>query len=107
MGTIERLSAALSEQTKIRIDLKPKHADRLEGFVVGIGKKWGLLAATMEGGYFDGHQAFLLKGVERIRRDKSFQATFARTQPEWPASSPPVDLDSTVGVLVSLAALSP
>ncbi|PKQ31835.1 MAG: hypothetical protein CVT62_05435 [Actinobacteria bacterium HGW-Actinobacteria-2] len=107
MGFRKRLTAAMSTQTKITVDLKPKHANRQEGFVVGIGEKWCLLAATMDGGYFDGYQAFRVKDVARIRRDKSFQPTFSRTQPEWPPSPPPVDLDSTVGLVSSLAAFSP
>jgi hypothetical protein len=107
MGFRKRLTAAMSTQTKITVDLKPKHANRQEGFVVGIGEKWCLLAATIDGGYFDGYQAFRVKDVARIRRDKSFQPTFSRTQPEWPPSSPPVDLDSTVGLVSSLAAFSP
>ncbi len=107
MGARKRLGAALSQQTKIRIGLRPKHADRLDGFVVGIGKEWVLLAATMDGGYFDGYQAVRLKDVERIRRDETFQARFSGTQSQWPPSSPPVDLNSTVGVVTSLAACSP
>lgn len=107
MGIRKRLSAALAEQVMVRIDLRPKHADRLDGFVVGIGDKWALIAATMDGGYFDGYQAFRLKDVERVRRDTSFEGRFARTQPEWPPSSPPVDLDSTGGLVASLAACSP
>lgn len=107
MGVRKRLSAALAEQAMVRIDLHPKHSDRLDGFVVGIGQRWCLLAATMEGGYFDGYRAFRLKDVDRVRRDASFEGRFARTQPEWPPSSPPVDLDSTAAVVASLATCSP
>jgi len=106
MGVRKRLSAALTEWAKVRIDLRPKHSDRLDGFVVGIGEQWCLLAATMDGGYFDGYRAFRLQDVERVRRDTSFEGRFARTQPEWPPSSPTVDLDSTAAVLASLAARS-
>lgn len=107
MGTRKRLAAALAEQAMVRIDLHPRHSERVDGFVVGIGKKWGLVAATMDGGYFDGYQAFRLKDVDRVRRDTSFEGRFARTQPEWPTAPPPVDLDSTVGVVTSLGAWSP
>lgn len=107
MGVRRRLAAALAEQAMVRIDLRPKHSDRLDGFVVGIGEQWCLLAATMDGGYFDGYRAFRLKDVDRVRRDTSFEGRFARTRPEWPPSSPPVDLDSTAAVVASLAACSP
>lgn len=106
MGNRRRLGDALVNQVMVRIDLAPKHADRLDGFVVRIGEKWALLAATMDGGYFDGHVAFRLKDVDRVRPDTSFEGRFARTQPEWPPTAPPVDLDSTVGVVTSLAACS-
>lgn len=107
MGVRKRLEAALVERTLVRIELHPKHSDRVDGFVVGIGKRWVLVSATMDGGYFDGYQAFRLKDVERVRRDKSFETRFSQTQPEWPPSAPPVDLDSAVGVVRSLAAYSP
>jgi hypothetical protein len=81
-------------------------AGRFDGFVVGIGQKWSLLAATLNGGYFDGYRAFRLKDVDRVRRGKSFGGRFARTQPEWPPLPPLVDLDSTVGVVTSMAACS-
>lgn len=107
MGIRKRLATALAERTMVKIELNPKHSDRVDGFVVGIGEKWCLVAATMDGGYFDGYMAFRLEDVERVRRDKSFEGRFARTQPEWPPTSPPVDLDSAVGVVTSLAACSP
>lgn len=74
---------------------------------VGLGEKWGLIARTLDGGYFDGYSAFRLKDVGRVHRDTTFQSRFARTQPEWPPTPPPVDLDSTVGVLRSLATFAP
>ena len=106
MGARRRLREALDSHSLVRIRLTPKHADRLSGFVVGIGDEWALLALTMEGGYFDGYMAFRLKDVDRIRNDSTFEGRFARTQPQWPPTAPPVDLDSNVGVVKSLASSS-
>lgn len=65
-----------------------------------------LLAAIMEGGYFNGYAAIRLSDVKSLRLDGSFQAGFAKTQPEWPPSPPStgeaLDLDSTRGMLRSL-----
>jgi hypothetical protein len=50
--------------------------------------------------------AFRVKDVDRVRTDSTFEGRFARTQPQWPPTAPPVDLDSTVGVVTSLASSS-
>jgi len=60
------------------------------------------------GGYFDGYTAVRVRDVRRVRRDRTFEGAFARTQPEWPATAPDgVDLDSTKGMLRTLAATAP
>jgi hypothetical protein len=106
MGARRRLRKALDSQDLVRVRLAPKHADRLSGFVVGIGNEWALLALTMDGGYFDGYMAFRLKDIDHVRIDPGFEGRFARTQPQWPPTPPPVDLDSTEGVVTSLASSS-
>ncbi len=47
------LREALVRQTHVRIERRPKGADRIDGFVVALGTKWALLQATRDGGYFD------------------------------------------------------
>lgn len=104
-----KLSAAADSTSLVRIERSPRHADRLYGFVVGIGNKWVLVAKTMDGGYFDGYAAIRLRDVRRVTRDRSFASAFARTQPEWPPTPPPggIDLDSTKGMLRTLGATAP
>jgi hypothetical protein len=92
MGARRRLHEALDCHDLVRVRLTPKYTDRLSGFVVGIGEEWALLALTIDGGYFDGYMAFRLKDLARVRRDSGFEGRFARTQPQWPPTSPPVDL---------------
>jgi hypothetical protein len=106
MEARRRLREALDSQDLVRVRLLPKHADRLSGFVLGIGDEWALLSLTMDGGYFDGYMVFRLKDIDHVRNDSGFEGRFARTQPQWPPIAPPVDLDSTIGVVTSLASSS-
>ena len=104
----EKLAAAAKSQTLVRIERRPRRGDRVDGFVVGVGSKWVLVATTMDGGYFDGCAAIRLRDVTRVRRDRSFEGAFARTRPEWPPAAPgAVDLDSTSRMLRTLAATAP
>lgn len=49
MGARRRLREALDSYSLVRIRLTPRHADRLSGFVVGIGDEGALGALTMDG----------------------------------------------------------
>lgn len=101
--TRTRLASAIAEQHMIRVERAPKFADRLDGFVVAIGDEWVLMAQSSDGGFFNGYVAFRLSDVKRINRDKTFETSFAKTQPEWPPVRPfEVDLNSTSGVLEGL-----
>lgn len=107
MGTKGRLHTSLDERRMVRIEFGSKHISRADGYVVALGDEWGLLAATMDGGYFNGYRAFQLRDVRQVRWDTSFESRFAPTQPEWPPVSPGVDLSSTARVIESLAASFP
>lgn len=107
MGNKSRLKKSLLKGRLVRLSFKSKHMDACNGFVVGLGKDWVLLAATMDGGYFDGYQAFRQRDIRRVRWDTSFESRFARTQPEWPPTSPPVDLSCTSDLITSLAGSFP
>lgn len=98
------LESALEERALVRILRRPKHSYRVDGFVVGLGSKWVLVAQTMDGGYFDGYVAFRLRDVTSVTRDRTFEGRFAATQPEWPPSAPgEIDLTSTKRMLRTLA----
>ncbi|MGG5257204.1 hypothetical protein [Phycicoccus avicenniae] len=109
MGVRTRLTSALDDRSFVRLVRSPKHADPLDGFVVAVGEAWGVMHATTEGGYFDGYSAFRLRDVKKVRvLTDVFAAEFARTLSTWPPESPPgLRLDSTVGVIESMAAASP
>jgi hypothetical protein len=98
------LDWAIDSQEMVRVERKPKYADALDGFILGIGSKWALIAKTMDGGFFDGYSLFRLSDVRTVTRNKSFQGKFARTQPEWPPKADfKIDLNETRNALGALA----
>jgi hypothetical protein len=102
--TQAKLRQAIGEERIVRVERKLKFADRLSGFVVLVGEKWVVIAQTWDGGFFDGYVAFRLSDVKRINKDKTFETTFAKTQPEWPPSYPDeLDLDGTAELLQGLS----
>jgi hypothetical protein len=102
--TRARLRAAVTEEHMIRVERSPKFADRLNGFVLKVGNEWALMAQTSDGGFFDGYVAFRIADVKRVDRDRTFETTFAKAQPDWPPVYPhDVGLDSTRDVVQSLS----
>lgn len=98
-----RLFQAMMTTTLVRVERKPKHADRLEGFVLRVGSKWALMMQTVDGGYFDGLVAFRVRDAKWIIEDESVSAEFAKTLPEWPPSyTAEIDLETTAGVIKAL-----
>lgn len=93
----------------VRMKTSPRNSEIVDGFVVGIGVKWVLVAQTGNGGYLDeGLAAVRLKDVVKVRTDSSFEHRFAQTQPEWPPTAPDgVDLDGTEALIRSLSQISP
>lgn len=101
-----RLRDAIGGDTSVRLSRVSRPTQSVNGFVVAVGKKWALLQRTMDGGFFDGHVAIRLDEVRSVRRDSTFESTFAKTRPEWPPAAPRpdehVNLDTTSGMLASL-----
>ncbi|WP_435743625.1 hypothetical protein [Microbacterium sp. PMB16] len=98
-----RLQQAMSSQTIVRVERKPKHADRVYGVVLRMGSKWVLMRQITDGGYQEGLFALRLKDVKRVSEDETVATPFARSSPDWPPSySSEIDLDSTTGVLNGL-----
>jgi hypothetical protein len=97
----QRLEKAIGSKRLRRIERGSMES--VEGFVVGIGARWIVLARTMNGGFFDGFVAVRLRDVTRMRRDTSFESRFAVTRPEWPPSMPDgLALDSVHELVASL-----
>lgn len=103
-----RLEKAAAKQRLVRIDRRPRHADRIDGFVVAVGERWALVQSTAEGGHFDALVAIRVKDVTKVRKDRTFEERFARTLPTWPPTAPPdVRLDSTRRLIKSIRHLAP
>lgn len=104
----KHLKRAAESLTLVRVHRSPRNADRVDGFVLEVGRKWVLIADTRDGGFFDGLVAVRLKHVVSVEQDVTFASRFSRTQPEWPpTASAPFDLDTTQGLLRDLSRLSP
>lgn len=100
-----RLARAVGDPTLRRLVLRSDPGSTHAGFVVGVGRRWVLLAQTRDGGHPDGHRAFRIAALESVRTDRSFGSRFAATLPSWPPRPPydeEVDLDTTRGVLGTL-----
>lgn len=100
------LTTAQRERTHITLRLAFGKRETVDGFVIGVGRKWALLAATMTGGFFDGYVAVRLTEIARARPNRFWEARFSRTRPEWPprppTDRPAIDLDTTSGMLATL-----
>ncbi|BDV31945.1 hypothetical protein [Microbacterium terricola] len=99
LRVVSRLTAAAVSQEIVALWSRSDPDDRIDGFVVAVGAKWALIALTLDGGYFDGHELVRIKNVRKVRHNRSFESRFSRTLPEWPPAPPatpePIDLNST------------
>lgn len=99
------LDKALRTRRHVRLLRSARFADDMEGFVVGVGRTWVLVALTELGGHHGGWAATRIKHVDRVHRIRSFQEDFARSQAAWPPAPPGVvDLDRTADLLTSMQA---
>ena len=104
MGNRGRLAKAQRDGTMVQIVRSPKHADKMDGFIVAVGDRWAVIQGACKGGYFDGYSAFRLEDVTKIRTVQGFPEQFARTLPTWPPRCPEgLELDSAASVLCSMA----
>lgn len=98
------LLRAQEAKSILRIERKPKFADRVDGIVLRIGEQRILVAQTADGGYFDGYVVLRLRDVARVTSDETFAQEFVKTQPEWPPSfSIDLDLDDAASALGGFA----
>jgi hypothetical protein len=103
-----RLRLAMDVRRLVVISRRPKYSGRARGFVVSMGAKWMLLQLVDDTGAFDGHIAFRMRDIRRVRSDKTFAVRAAPQLPHWPPAAPDhvVDLNSTRQLLSTLAEAS-
>jgi hypothetical protein len=79
-----RLQAGIGADRSVRIERDLKHAERVDGFVLALGREWVLIAVVADGGYPDGLVALRIRDVTAVTPDDSFESAFARSLSSWP-----------------------
>lgn len=101
----EKLERALAEQRLVRIVRRLEFADREDGVIIALGRKWLLLHRVVDGGHPDGYLAMRVRDVKAVHDDKSFASKAAKALPSWPPFAPPgISLESTAELLASIGA---
>ena len=106
-GATEVAAPSWKHRDGIRVVRSIKKSDRLDAHVVGIGRKWVLLAMATDGSP-DGHVVLRIKDIKHIYWDPAerFIRRSLKAQQAWPPSPPSerVDLDHGVKELVESVA---
>lgn len=93
-----RLQRAQSSNVGIRLNRKISGTCVLEGFVLGVGRKW-LLMADVHCSRIDGYVAVRIRDIARIQplQDNAFYRKVAEATGTWPPAAPEtlMDLDTT------------
>jgi len=89
-----------------------RRAEHVKGYVVGIGKKWVLLAyMNFEEVKVDRYVAVRLAHIDRVKpvKNAGFPRRAIELRGQWPPTAPsqPVDLDSTRRLIATAAGQSP
>lgn len=109
-SVLAKLQHAHAQELVVHVRRWIPEADRLDGFVVGIGTSWVAIHRLSDLIAFDGWQLIRLKDIQAvsIRPDSDcFEIRALQARSLWPPVSPALDLDSTVGVVTSAAAAGP
>lgn len=106
-----RLQRAVEASEAVRVTRGIAGADVLDGYVVGFGTKWTLLACLADDFTIDGHTAVRTRHIDRVQPYRQHEvATRRLTQRgHWPPSTvdPMPSLDDTASMLQGLAAHGP
>ena len=93
----------------LRITRRPKRVDDLDGYVVGIGRSWVLLATSLDGlpGGFTACRLCDIKSIDRAPGSRFIRRSL-QAHAAWPPKPPdsPIDLDGGVHGMVESAALA-
>jgi hypothetical protein len=105
-----RLEKALRKQSQIRVARSIPRSDQIDGFVVGIGRTWVLLANLDHRIHLDGYVALRIGDVSKVDRrggPDTFVGRALAARGEWPPVSVDVDLDDTAGLIRTAAGVAP
>jgi len=105
-STVKSLTAARADSLLVRVHRDDEDMDWLEGYVVGLGRRWLLLARVSNDIWLTGWSAVRLRDVSVVepRANARFTIEALRRRNQWPLLPVPVDmdLDSRRGLLRSL-----
>ncbi|MDP9865926.1 MULTISPECIES: hypothetical protein [Streptosporangium] len=108
MGIRKDLRRALGAGRPVRVRRAIKGADRLSGYVIGVGRTWVLLQEISCELRLDGYAAVRLRDVESASgagwAGSDFTHRALRSAGERARPLPGVDLDSTAGLIETLGA---
>jgi hypothetical protein len=111
-GVARRLRRALDRKGGlVRLQRNIVGGDVIQGYVVAVGTKWLLLHALGGSVFLEGHCALRIADVVSVRRpaNRRFVRRAIELDGQWPPCAPTgtVALDTTRGLIESLARLSP
>jgi hypothetical protein len=104
------LETAVREQTLVRVSRTIRRNDKLDGFVVGIGQAWVLLAVLDANIYLNGYAALRLGDVSKVKRrggPDTFVGRALAARGEWPPVAADVDLDSVADLVRTASDVAP
>lgn len=106
------LQRARRENALVAVRRRVPSADRVEGYVVGVGRSWLALAKLNSGFELDGWAFLRLRDLKEIGPPAGAMAPrvpeeILRARSQWPPQAPAIDLDGFVGIVTSAAAASP
>lgn len=108
---IKDLNRAASSGKPVRVARDIDGADRLDAYVVGVGRRWVLLHTVSDERHLDGHTAVRLRDVRSATRTNwpgammTHRALALRGEHVRPL--PDLDLDSTRGLIETLTTAFP
>lgn len=108
--TAERLERALADRLLVRVRRSIPDADVLDGFVVGIGRKWVALARLSDRVELDGWTLLRLSDVHSVKitpDPECFAIRALRLREQWPPPAVEVDLDDDAGAVEGAAGSRP
>lgn len=106
---VARLEHAQEQQLLVHVRRWIPHADRIEGFVVGVSKKWVAFQRLSDGMTFDGWVLLRLKDIQAVSTEPdpdSFEVKALKARGQWPPSMPELNLDDAVEVLRTAAGVA-
>ncbi|WP_258725961.1 hypothetical protein [Cellulomonas sp. NS3] len=105
-----KLERAQQDQLRVRVRRWIPDADPVEGFVVGIGRRWVALAQLSDRILLDGWALVRLKDIQAVKiypDPNTFATRALRLRSQWPPVAPPVDLDHTVAAITAATKVAP